>query len=135
MVFLLTLMMMMMNCYCGIVDWLKTPFHPEPLPDFLTNGNLRHAASRIWRCAEPDFWHWWMKLYGTDNHYTKVPLALTYFESNCYCFFLISWYCLPLACIFIRFFYGWWIKTYLVFSANAFTPFEKTSEERGENKI
>ena len=36
----------------------------------LTTVNLRHAASRIWTCPEPEFRPRWMKLCSSDNHYT-----------------------------------------------------------------
>ena len=45
------LMMMMMNCFCGMVDrrraLVKPYFHPGPLSEILTIANPRHAASRI----------------------------------------------------------------------------------------
>ena len=45
-------------------------FQPGPLSEILTIVNLRHAASRVWTCAEPEFRLSWMKLYSNDNHYT-----------------------------------------------------------------
>ena len=42
--------MMMMNCFCGMVDRRKafrTYFQPGTLSEILTIANLRHAASRI----------------------------------------------------------------------------------------
>ena len=65
----------MMNCFCGIVDQRKafTPyFHPGPLSEILTITNLRHAASRIWTCAESEFRLCWTKFCSSYNHYTKV---------------------------------------------------------------
>ena len=37
-------------------------FQPGPLSEILTIANLRHAASRIWICADPEFRVCWMKL-------------------------------------------------------------------------
>ena len=48
-------------------------FQPGPLPGILTLVNLRHAASRVWACTEPEFRLSWIKLCSRDNHYTKVP--------------------------------------------------------------
>ena len=48
-------------------------FQPGALSEILTIANLRHAASRVWTCAEPEFRLSWMKLWGSDNHYTTVP--------------------------------------------------------------
>ena len=39
----------------------------------LTIANLRHAASRVWTCAELEFRFNWMKLCSSNNHYTKAP--------------------------------------------------------------
>ena len=44
-------------------------FQPGPLSEILTIANLRHAASRVWTCAEPEFRLSWMKLCSSDNHY------------------------------------------------------------------
>ena len=65
--------MVIMNCFCGIVDRRKPYFQPGPLSEILTISNLRHAASRIWTCAEPELRLWWMKLCSSDNHYTTAP--------------------------------------------------------------
>ena len=47
---LMVMMMMMMNCFCGMVD-RRTRFglisSQGPLSEILTIANLRHAASRI----------------------------------------------------------------------------------------
>ena len=64
------MMMMMMNCIFGMVDRRKafTPYsQPEPLSEILTIANLRHAASRVWTCAEPQFRLCWMKLRRSNN--------------------------------------------------------------------
>ena len=37
--------------------------------------NLRHAASRTWTCAEPEFRLSWMKLCSSDNHYTALSVS------------------------------------------------------------
>ena len=46
---------MTMNCFCGMVDGRKAErhFQPGPLSGMLTIANFRHAAGRIWACAEP----------------------------------------------------------------------------------
>ena len=49
-------------------------FQPGSLSEILTIANLRHAASRIWICAEPEFRLSWIKLCSSDNHYTTAPL-------------------------------------------------------------
>ena len=42
-----------------------------PLSEIFTIVNLRHSASRIWTCAEPDFRISWMKMCSSDNHCIK----------------------------------------------------------------
>ena len=65
----------LVELFCGMIDWWKTLyFQPGPLPEILTIANVRHAASRIWTCAEPDFRFFWMKLRSSDNHYTTTPI-------------------------------------------------------------
>ena len=67
---------MMKNCFCGMVDRRKvfTPyFQSEPLSEILTILNLRHAANRVWTCAESEFRLCCMKLCSSDNHYTTAP--------------------------------------------------------------
>ena len=62
---------MMMNCFCGMVDRRKafTPyFQPGPLSEILTIANLRHAANRVWTCAESESRLCWMKLCCGDSH-------------------------------------------------------------------
>ena len=49
--------------------------------EILTIANLRHTASRIWTCAELEFRLCWIKVYGSDNHYTTVPLKLWYLNT------------------------------------------------------
>ena len=68
------MMMMMMNCFCGIVNRRKVEpyFQPGPLSEILTIANLWHAAIRIWTSAEPGFRLWWMKLCNSHNHYTTT---------------------------------------------------------------
>ena len=73
------MIMMMMNCFCGMVDGQKAFKHylqPGPLSGILTILNFRHAASRISTCAEPEFRLCWMKLCNSDNHYTKVSFKI-----------------------------------------------------------
>ena len=54
-------------------------FQPGPLSDILSISNLRHAASRIWTCAEATFRLCWMMLCSIDNHYTTAPLVIELF--------------------------------------------------------
>ena len=60
----------MMNCLCGMVDWRKA-FILISSRD-LTIANLRHTASRVWACAEPEFRLCWMKLCSSDNRCTTA---------------------------------------------------------------
>ena len=57
----LMVMMTMMNCFCGIVDWWKQfapHFQPGSLSENLTIANLWGAASRVWIYAESEtFWN------------------------------------------------------------------------------
>ena len=48
-------------------------FPAGSLSEILTIVNLRHAASKVWTSAEPEFWLSWMKLCSSDNHYTTAP--------------------------------------------------------------
>ena len=72
--------LMMMNCFCGMVDRRKSYLQPEPLSfqSWTTIANLRQAASTIYTRAEPEFrlWRMWMKLCRNDNHCTTAPLYL-----------------------------------------------------------
>ena len=87
-------MIMMMNCFCGIVDRRKvfsliSSRHQRS--EILTIANLRHAASRIWTCTEPEFRLYLMKLCISDNHYTTVPkvnanISLYKFFNLYFCF-------------------------------------------------
>ena len=58
-------------------SWLtkgfKPNFQPGPLPEIQITVNLRHAASWIWTCPEPEFRLCRMKLCSGDNHYTTMP--------------------------------------------------------------
>ena len=47
-------------------------FQPGPLSEILTIANLRHAVSKLWTCAEPEFRLNWMRLCSSHNHY-NVP--------------------------------------------------------------
>ena len=42
-------------------------FHLALLSEILTIANLRHATSRVWTCAEPEFRLGWMKLRISDK--------------------------------------------------------------------
>ena len=44
---------------------IRVPHHCE---------SLRHAASRTWICAGPEFRLWWIKLCSSDNHCTTASL-------------------------------------------------------------
>ena len=70
------MMMMMMNCFCGMVDQrnaFTSYFQPGPLSEILIVANLQHAASRIWTYAEFQFRLCWAKLCSSDNHYSTAP--------------------------------------------------------------
>ena len=62
------------DLFCGMVGWWKACFYLQlgPVSKILTIVTLRHAVSRIWTCAEPEFRLWWMKLCSSDNHYTTA---------------------------------------------------------------
>ena len=70
------LLMMMMNCFCGMVDERKTISlicsRRSEMSEIFTIVNLQHAASRIWTCAKPEFRFHWMKLCSSDNQYTNT---------------------------------------------------------------
>ena len=74
--------MMMMNCFCGMFDRRKA------FSSSLSSSrdpNLRHAANRVWTCAEPGFRLSWMKLSNIDNHYTTAPqikIIIIWYESG-----------------------------------------------------
>ena len=70
------MMMMMMNCVCGMVGRQKAfslISSRDQLTEILPYATFRLAASKIWTCAEPEFKLSWMKLCSSDNHYTAVP--------------------------------------------------------------
>ena len=78
---MMMMMMMMMMMIMNFFLWYGWPtkgvspyFQPGPLSEILTSLNLRHAASRVWACAEPEFRLSWMELYSSDNRYTTAPL-------------------------------------------------------------
>ena len=50
---------------------------------FLTIANLRHAESRVWTCAEPEFRLSWIKFCSSNKHYTTAP-QLTWSGQNLY---------------------------------------------------
>ena len=58
------MMMIMMNCFCGMVDRRKA---------FSLISSRDNCQSRVWTCAEPEFRLSWMKLCSSDNHYTTAP--------------------------------------------------------------
>ena len=67
---------MMMTCFCGMVDRRKVLpyFQPCPVSEIPTIANLWHPVSRVWACAEPELRPWWMRLCSSDNQYTTVQL-------------------------------------------------------------
>ena len=67
--------MMMMNCFCGMVDRRKT-FSLISSRDHCQRSSpsrISDTPSRAWACAEPEFRLSWMKLCSSDNHYTTAP--------------------------------------------------------------
>ena len=69
-------LMIMMICFCGMVDWQKA-FSLTSCFDhcqILTITNLWHAVSWVWTCTEHEFRLSWMKLCSSHNQYTTVPL-------------------------------------------------------------
>ena len=63
-------MMMMMNCFCKMVNRRKafTPcFQLGPLSEILTIANLRHTARRVWTCAKSELRLCWRKLCNSDK--------------------------------------------------------------------
>ena len=69
---------MMMTCFCGMVDRRKVLpyFQPRPVSKIPTIANLWHPVSRVWTCAEPGLRPWWMRLCSSDNQYTTVQLYI-----------------------------------------------------------
>ena len=51
--------------------WFTDERRIGPLSEIFNIANYRHAASRIWTCAEPQFRLRWMKLCSSDNHYAQ----------------------------------------------------------------
>ena len=73
---LMMMMMIMMKCFCGLVDWPKV-FSLISSQDHCQRSfiaNLWHSMSRVWTCTEPEFRLSWMKLCSSDNHYNTMPL-------------------------------------------------------------
>ena len=67
--------MMMMNCFCGMVDRQKA-FSLISSWDHCQRSSplqISDAVSRVWTYAEPEFRLSWMKLCICDNHYTTAP--------------------------------------------------------------
>ena len=60
--------LMMVTCFCAMVDWRKA----GQIWEVLTITNVWHATNRIWTCAEPEFRLCWMKLRSIDNPYTTA---------------------------------------------------------------
>ena len=80
------MMMMMMNCFCGMVDWQKA-FHLISSaraivrdPHHCKFGPFGHPVSRIWTCAESDFrlcfeWHCAVVITITQRHHNDINHA------------------------------------------------------------
>ena len=64
--------MMIMNCFCGMVDQRKAF-------SFISSQDLcqKISSPSIWTCTEPEFRFWWMKLCSSDNHNTTAPYITT----------------------------------------------------------
>ena len=61
---MMMMMMMLMNCFCGMVD------RPKAFSRISSQDHCqRHTTNRNWTCAESEFWHGWMRLCSSDNHY------------------------------------------------------------------
>ena len=72
------MMMMMMNCFCGMVDRRKA-FSLISSRDNCQKSSpsrISNTPSRVWTCAEPEFRLSWMKLCSSDNHYTMACWGL-----------------------------------------------------------
>ena len=54
---------------------ILNPLSENEYTEILIISNLRHSASRVWTCAEPEFKLSWMKLCSSDNR------GATYIES------------------------------------------------------
>ena len=73
---------------------------PGPLSEILTIANLRHASSRIWTCAEPEFSQSWMKLWSS-------AVVITTAKSRYYCHVAlctsccVDWLLLNILCFFL----------------------------------
>ena len=68
--------MKMIDCFCGMVDQRKV-FSLISSQDHCQRSSplqtCKHAASRIWTCAEPEFKICWKKLCSIDHNYTMAP--------------------------------------------------------------
>ena len=94
---LIMMNMMMMNCFCGMVDRrmalilipastiVRDPQICKSLKcreqdlnlrrtsDILTILNFQHVVSRVWTWTEPEFRLGWMKSSNSNNHCTNAP--------------------------------------------------------------
>ena len=68
---MMMVMMVKLNCFCGIIDRRKA--FSVGTSEILIIANLWHADSRIRACVELELRHFWMKLGGSDKHYTMKP--------------------------------------------------------------
>ena len=75
------MMMMIMNCFCGMVDRRKTfslisslDYSHWSSPSWISDT----PQKTIWTCAEPEFRLSWMNLCSSDNHYTMAQYNQTH---------------------------------------------------------
>ena len=95
---IMMVIMMMVNCFCGMVDQQKalrlTSIVRDPY-----HRNLQHAVSRTWTCTEPEFRLCWMKLCSSCavvvvfwsyfskvfwKYFKKVPKLKTGLSKKCF---------------------------------------------------
>ena len=67
----MNMMMMIMNCFCGMVDQQEA-FCQRSSPSPILSKII--PASIIWMFAELELRLRWIKLSSSDNHYTMTPL-------------------------------------------------------------
>ena len=92
---------MMMNCFCGMVDQqkaFKPYFQPGPLSEILTIANLQPAASKVWtkftrsemnKCRLIGYCVWWACVFETHYGY---GFHIGHFDWNKISFLVIKYY-------------------------------------------
>ena len=69
---MMIMMIIMMNCYCGMVDRRKVSIiSSRDHCQRSSPSQISDATSRIWTWFEPEFRLWWMKLCSSNNHHTR----------------------------------------------------------------